>query len=121
MGGHCRQWYQNSIDPFPMFFCDCERDWADPECRTRRKSQAKAFLLSLFTGYIGLDHFYLGEYYSGIAKLATFGGLGVWWIIDIVRIGSAPIYASDFRLAADLPHWAYVFISVGFFAALGAL
>jgi len=30
--------------------------------------------------------FYLGKYASGILKLVTLGGLGGWWLIDIVLI-----------------------------------
>ena len=36
------------------------------------------------------------------------GGCGIWWVLDIIRIGSAPVYAHEYRLAADLPHWAFV-------------
>jgi len=50
----------------------------------------------------------------------TAGGAGVWWLVDLVRIGSSPIYATDYRLAADLPHAAYVFITVVFFTLMGA-
>jgi len=78
-----------------------------------------AYFLSLFLGIFGADLFYLGFYYAGFAKLATLGGAGVWWIIDIVRIGSSPIYASDYRLAYDLPHWLYVIVTVGIFMGIG--
>lgn len=121
--GLCVPWNTtvNTTGP-PMSFCQCDKFWADPECRTRRKSHATAFFLSLFFGMFGADHFYLMEYFSGCLKLATAGGLGVWWIIDIARVGSSPIYARDgFRLAADLPHWLYVGLSVGLFAFLGWL
>merc|ERR1719502_2008136 len=91
-------------------FCKCYRDWADPECRTKRKSQMVAYFLSVFLGFFGADHFYLGNFYSGFAKLATLGGAGIWWLIDIVRIGSSPVYANEYRLAYDLPHWEYVMI-----------
>lgn len=112
--GVCTQW--NSTSAFrrlrPITFCLCNRDWADPECRTQRKSHMTAFLLSVFTGFIGLDSFYLGEYYSGFGKVSSLGGFGVWWLYDVVRIGSTPIYADNFRLADDLPHWVYVCVVV---------
>jgi len=121
--GICKVWNASLPDAsvVPLSFCECGRDWADPECRTKRKSQAKAFFLSLFGGYLGLDRFYLGQYYTSFVKLATLGGLGAWWIFDVAYIGSAPVYAYNYRLAADLPHWLYVTVSVCTFAGLGIL
>mmetsp|Transcript_82943 Transcript_82943/g.173666 ORF Transcript_82943/g.173666 Transcript_82943/m.173666 type:complete len:537 (-) Transcript_82943:30-1640(-) len=115
--GVCRPWNMTTAASNPripaLTFCQCYRDWADPQCRTRRKSQAKAYWLSLFTGFLGLDRFYLGQFWTGILKLGTVGGLGFWWLWDIVYIGSAPVYANEFRLAADLPHWLFVGSATG--------
>lgn len=116
--GSCQEWSHG--ENATTSFCACDRDFADPECRTRRKSQLTSFVLSLLLGCLGADMFYLGYYLYGAAKLATFGGFGIWWIIDIVRTGSAPVFAYDnYRLAADLDHWVFVFISVWFFLFLG--
>merc|ERR1719326_1465725 len=65
--GFCREWSHNKtrskarISTQPMRFCECDRDWADPECRTRRKSQTTTWLLSMFAGFLGVDQYYLGE------------------------------------------------------------
>ena len=45
-----------------------------------------ALVLSLVVGTLGVDRFYLGKIGTGILKLITFGGLGVWTIIDIILI-----------------------------------
>lgn len=45
-----------------------------------------AVLLSWFVGYLGIDRFYLGQTGLGIAKLLTFGGCGVWALIDAILI-----------------------------------
>src|SRR5262249_52762625 len=45
-----------------------------------------AFLLCFFVGYLGVHRFYVGKIGSGIAMLVTFGGLGVWWLIDLIII-----------------------------------
>ena len=41
-------------------------------------------MLSYFLGWVGADRFYLGQYWLGHAKLLTFGGCSVWWIIDLI-------------------------------------
>jgi TM2 domain-containing membrane protein YozV len=43
-------------------------------------------LLSIFVGTIGVDRFYLGYTGLGILKLITFGGCGIWWLIDLIMI-----------------------------------
>ncbi|MDJ1648018.1 TM2 domain-containing protein [Mycoplasma phocimorsus] len=48
------------------------------------KSRIVLILLSLFFGQLGIDRFYSGRYILGLIKLFTFGGLGIWWIIDFI-------------------------------------
>ncbi len=43
-------------------------------------------LISIFLGGLGVDHFAVGRIGTGILKLITGGGFGIWWIIDIVMI-----------------------------------
>lgn len=45
-----------------------------------------ALLLSIFVGYLGVDRFYLGKVGTGVLKLITFAGFGLWWLIDLVLI-----------------------------------
>lgn len=41
-------------------------------------------IISIFPGSLGVDRFYLGEITKGLLKYITFGGVGVWWIADII-------------------------------------
>ena len=50
------------------------------------KSQVAALLLCFFLGGIGVHRFYLGYTWQGIVQILTFGGLGIWTLIDFIRI-----------------------------------
>ncbi|CAF0764048.1 unnamed protein product [Brachionus calyciflorus] len=45
-----------------------------------------SLILSLTLGGFGIDRFYLGHYKEGLAKLFSFGGLGVWTLVDVILI-----------------------------------
>ena len=56
--------------------------------RVMTKSKKVALILSIFLGWFGVDRFYLGSIFLGAFKLATVGGFGFWWLVDIFLIAS---------------------------------
>lgn len=48
------------------------------------KSWIVAIVLSVHVGWLGVDRFYVGHVGLGVLKLLTCGGVGVWWLVDIV-------------------------------------
>lgn len=50
------------------------------------KSKTTALLLCLFFGFLGFHRFYVGKVGTGILQLLTFGGFGLWAIIDLIMI-----------------------------------
>jgi len=61
----------------------------------RQRELIVALILSIFFGQIGVDRFYLGYVGLGLLKLFTFGGCGVWWLIDIILIATRKLPDSD--------------------------
>lgn len=53
---------------------------------TSPKSYVAAILLCFFLGTLGIHRFYVGKIGTGILMIITFGGFGIWQIIDLVII-----------------------------------
>ena len=69
---------------------------------SERKNFTVAILLSLFAGFFGVDRFYLGCTWTGILKLLTLGGLGIWGLIDLIRLASGSKLCGGFQWDTEL-------------------
>ena len=45
-----------------------------------------AILLFFFLGIFGAHRFYVGKIGTGILMLCTLGGLGIWWLVDLIMM-----------------------------------
>jgi len=45
-------------------------------------------IMSIIFGCLGVDRFIMGHVGLGILKLVTFGGCGVWWLVDLILIAT---------------------------------
>ncbi len=50
------------------------------------KSGLACLLLLLLVGWLGAHRFYVGKIGTAILFIITAGGLGIWWLIDLIMI-----------------------------------
>ncbi len=53
------------------------------------KDPTISIILSVLTGGLGIDRFYIGDTIMGVLKLITCGGCGVWALVDLFLIMDA--------------------------------
>ena len=56
------------------------------EIKGQRWEYVLAF--SFFLGVFGVDRFITGRWELGLVKLFTFGGIGIWYLVDLILIGT---------------------------------
>ncbi len=51
-----------------------------------KQTKVISFILCLFFGTLGVHRFYLGRAKSGFLMILTLGGVGLWYICDLILI-----------------------------------
>lgn len=72
-----------------------DEEMTSPVVANSGKSQVAALLLCFFIGIIGIHRFYLGYTWQGIVQILTLGGLGIWTLIDFIRIITGDLQPKD--------------------------
>jgi TM2 domain-containing membrane protein YozV len=80
-----------------------------PKCGVRQKAAVSVnssgsetnsrcltlLLLSIFLGELGVERFFVGKVGTGILKLITLGGCGIWWLIDLIMVATGKFTDSN--------------------------
>ena len=65
-----------------------------PEMATEKRI-LPAGLLCFFLGVFGAHRFYVGKIGTGLLQLFTLGGLGIWWLVDMILLVSGEFRDKD--------------------------
>ena len=64
-------------------------------CRYSGHYFTTTLIYSILLGFLGMDRFCLGHTGTAVGKLLTLGGVGIWWIVDIVLLVSGGLMPED--------------------------
>lgn len=56
------------------------------QLRAEGKSWLTAVILCFVLGIFGAHRFYTGHKFTGILQFLTFGGMGIWWLFDLILL-----------------------------------
>jgi TM2 domain len=64
------------------------------------RSRALTLGLAVVGGVFGLHRFYTGRIQSGVWMCLTFGGMGIWYLYDVVVVAAGDFHDGDGRRVA---------------------
>lgn len=68
--------------------------WGDNMGKSKNMDEIKkvnyvlVLVMSIVFGWLGVDRFIMNKIGTGLLKLFTLGGLGIWWLVDIILIAT---------------------------------
>lgn len=52
-------------------------------------------MYSILLGFLGMDRFCLGQTGTAVGKLLTLGGVGIWWVVDVILLVTNGLQPED--------------------------
>lgn len=83
-----RHYYRNEIMNMAASLSPQESDQFMNSFAAVEKNPVVIFGFNAWLGGLGIDRFVIGDVLLGILKLITFGGFGIWIIVDGFLIGN---------------------------------
>ena len=84
-------------------------DQPDLEIHTKKIPRQRHFLILFFFSFMwgtfGVDRMYMGYYATGILKLLSFGGLGLWTLTDMIVIMTGTFKDKEGRVALQFDEY----------------
>lgn len=80
--------YQRDLLNMTLELDDQQRERFLAEFSRVEKNPVALYGWNIWLGFLGIDRFIVGDILLGILKLITFGGLGLWQIVDCFLIGN---------------------------------
>jgi len=74
---------------------------ADDDLFASPKSRTVALILAAVLGFFGAHRFYVGKNNTAVLQILTLGGLGLWWLYDVILIASGSFRDHEGRLVSN--------------------
>jgi hypothetical protein len=74
---------------------------ADDELFASPRSRTVALILAVTLGIFGAHRFYVGRTKTAVLQLLTGGGLGLWWLADVIIVGTGAFRDDEGRLVSN--------------------
>ena len=93
--------WEVETEPAEEAYGDAYYDEIPREAARRYNKHLFVWVFNFVCGMYGVDRFVRGQIALGVLKVLTFGGLGIWYLADLI-IAMVKAYATDYRDVEDM-------------------